>query len=90
MKTSHHLETGQEEGDIKDVSNEEKIKDLQNSVTIIGAQLQHIQSEWQATAAVTLEVRDLLQGLKNTSQENTSTPKRGFQEGSISEEEDEH
>ncbi len=88
-KTSHHLETGQEEGDIKDVSNEEKIKDLQNSVTIIGAQLQHIQSEWQATAAVTLEVRDLLQGLKNASQENMSTPKRGLQEGSISEEEDE-
>ena len=65
-KTSHHLKTGQEEGDIKDVSNEEKIKDLQNSVTIIGAQLQHIQSEWQAAATVTQEVRDLLQGLKNT------------------------
>lgn len=89
VKAPNYLETEHEDVDLKEANNEIKIKELQTSVSSIEAQLQHIQSEWQVTTAVTLEVRDLLQGLKNSSQESVTTPKRGLQESNILDEEEE-
>ena len=75
VKASNHLEI-KEDSNITDVSSDQITKVLEEQVTNFGAQLQHFHSEWQATAAVTMEVRDLLQGLKTTSKESLSTPMR--------------
>ena len=71
VKTSAHRK---EEENVMIESNEEKIKELQTSVASFGTQLKQFQSEWQTTAAITMEVRDLLQGFKKSSQENLATP----------------
>ena len=75
VKASNHLEI-EEDSNVSDVNNDQKIKVLEQQVTDLGAQLQHFHSEWQATAAVTMEVRDLLQSLKTTNKESPSTPTR--------------
>ena len=88
VKASNHLET-EEDSNVTDVNNDQKIKVLEQQVTNLGAQIQHFQSEWQATAAVTMEVRDLLQSLKTTSKESLSTPMRDPPETHTSDEEGE-
>jgi len=66
VKASNHLEI-EEDSNVTDVNNDQKIKVLEQELKNLGAQLRHFHSDWQAIAAVTMEVRELLQGLKTTS-----------------------